>query len=37
VRASSTISTRAVSETAGVTAPTLYHHVGDKEGCSPPS
>jgi AcrR family transcriptional regulator len=26
------ISTRAVSEAAGVTAPTLYHHFGDKEG-----
>jgi AcrR family transcriptional regulator len=26
------ISTRAVCEAAGVTAPTLYHHFGDKEG-----
>jgi AcrR family transcriptional regulator len=26
------ISTRAASEAAGVTAPTLYHHFGDKEG-----
>jgi AcrR family transcriptional regulator len=26
------ISTRAVGEAAGVTAPTLYHHFGDKEG-----
>ena len=26
------ISTRAVSEAAGVTAPTLYHHFGDKDG-----
>jgi AcrR family transcriptional regulator len=26
------VSTRAVSEAAGVTAPTLYHHFGDKEG-----
>jgi AcrR family transcriptional regulator len=26
------VSTRAVGEAAGVTAPTLYHHFGDKEG-----
>lgn len=26
------ISTRATSEAAGVTAPTLYHHFGDKDG-----
>src|ERR1700724_4151796 len=26
------ISTRAVGDAAGVTAPTLYHHFGDKEG-----
>jgi AcrR family transcriptional regulator len=26
------ISTRAVGEASGVTAPTLYHHFGDKEG-----
>src|SRR5207244_13252187 len=26
------ISTRAVCEAAGVTAPTLHHHFGDKEG-----
>src|SRR6266566_8590879 len=26
------ISTRAVGQAAGVTAPTLYHHFGDKEG-----
>ena len=26
------VSTRAVCEAAGVTAPTLYHHFGDKEG-----
>src|ERR1700752_901328 len=26
------ISTRAVCKAAGVTAPTLYHHFGDKEG-----
>jgi AcrR family transcriptional regulator len=26
------ISTRAVGEAAGVTAPTLYHHFGDKDG-----
>ena len=26
------ISTRAACEAAGVTAPTLYHHFGDKEG-----
>jgi AcrR family transcriptional regulator len=25
-------STRAVCDAAGVTAPTLYHHFGDKEG-----
>ena len=26
------VSTRAVADAAGVTAPTLYHHFGDKEG-----
>src|ERR1700741_3209232 len=26
------ISTRAVCDAAGVTAPTLYHHFGDKDG-----
>src|SRR5256714_15586469 len=26
------ISTRATCDAAGVTAPTLYHHFGDKEG-----
>jgi AcrR family transcriptional regulator len=30
--ANADISTRAVCEAAGVTAPTLYHHFGDKEG-----
>ena len=26
------VSTRAVCDAAGVTAPTLYHHFGDKDG-----
>src|SRR5574341_1499458 len=26
------VSTRQITELAGVTAPTLYHHFGDKEG-----
>jgi AcrR family transcriptional regulator len=26
------VSTRQITEMAGVTAPTLYHHFGDKEG-----
>src|SRR4029077_4267959 len=26
------VSTRAICEAAGVTAPTLYHHFGDKDG-----
>jgi AcrR family transcriptional regulator len=30
--ANADVSTRAVGEAAGVTAPTLYHHFGDKEG-----
>ena len=28
----STVSTRQITQLAGVTAPTLYHHFGDKEG-----
>lgn len=30
--AGKTVSTRQITELAGVTAPTLYHHFGDKEG-----